>query len=135
MKKSILYIMLPAIAAASFLSCSKSSGSLGDVISSGLSSGKVIISEVKKHSHLTLKNESNGMVNLENWKLVEIRQYLMGGSDTNTYVIPAGTLLNKGASINYSASTIGFVLGADETVYLYDKQGSVISQKSWLSFN
>ncbi len=75
------------------------------------------------------------MVNLENWKLVEIRQYLIGGSDTNTYVIPAGTLLNKGASINYSASTIGFVLGADETVYLYDKQGSIISQKYWMSFN
>lgn len=75
------------------------------------------------------------MVNLENWKLVEIRQYLMGGSDTNTYVIPAGTLLNKGAAINYSASTLGFVLGTDETVYLYDKQGSLISQKSWMSFS
>ena len=131
MKKSILFITLMTISVISTISCSKSSNGGNGF----LSSGTVIISEVKKNSHLTLKNETNDVANLGNWKLIEIRQFLFGGKDTNSFVIPAGTVLNKSASISFNASTMRFILGADETVYLYNSQGTLISQKYWMFFN
>ncbi|HEU4902370.1 MAG TPA: hypothetical protein VFT06_06235, partial [Flavisolibacter sp.] len=65
------------------LSCSKKNSTVTS------SSGRVIIADVVQHTSVTIKNETNGSVNLQNWKLVEIRQYILtSGSDTDTYVFP-----------------------------------------------
>jgi P pilus assembly chaperone PapD len=110
------------------LSCSKKNSTVTS------SSGRVIIADVVQHTSVTIKNETNGSVNLQNWKLVEIRQYILtSGSDTDTYVLPP-QILSPGTSRSYDAATLHFILGADETVYLYDDRGTLVSQMYWMFF-
>lgn len=130
MKKFIALLIISLIVFTSVISCSKPF----NYGCGAFSSGKVIISEVKKSNFLKLKNEKDVSVNLENWKLMEVRQDLFGGKDTSIYIIPAGMLVNPCAKVDFSASTLGFSLSADETVYLYNSQGELISQMFWMFF-
>jgi len=95
--------------------------------------GAVTIKRINKYTSVTIMNGTDQSVNLAGWKLVEIRQIIASPDDTNTYVIPAGVVAN-GAEISYSASSAGLMLGADETVYLYDNTGKRVSQMSWMFF-
>ncbi len=109
-------------------SCCKKEDTVGTL------SGKVYISDVVQHTSVTIKNETSNSVNLQNWKLVEIRQsVLTPGSDTDTYVLPPLTL-SSGTSRSFDAATLHFILGADETVYLYDERGGLVSQMHWMLF-
>jgi hypothetical protein len=122
MKKLLTITFLLAI------SCSKKD-------STGTSSqGSVFISDVVQYSRVTIKNETISSVNLHNWKLVEIRQHVLTpGSDTDTYLLPLQTL-SAGTSRNYDASRLHFILGTDETVYLYDDRDGLVSQMNWMFF-
>ena len=100
---------------------------------SGNFQGQVTIEKVIKNTSVTIKNGSNQSVNLGGWKLVEIRQIISSPDDTNIYVIPSGVLA-KGADITYSTSTARLVLGADETLYLYDNTAKLASQMYWMFF-
>lgn len=95
--------------------------------------GKVIISKVVRNTSLTIKNDSKESVNLINWKLLEVRQSIFGDKDTNSFVIPS-VILNSGSSTTYSAATMGFVLSSEETVYLFNNEGTLISQMYWIFF-
>jgi len=125
-----LLLMLPFLGMS--LSCNKNAA---DTLGGGiLPGGGVSISEVKQYTSLTIRNGTNEAVNLAGCKLVEIRDIIFADDDTNIYVIPSGVIA-KGSSISYSAGVLGFWLGADETVYLYNNAGKLISQLYWMFFS
>ncbi len=85
---------------------------------------KVKISKMTLHTSLTITNNTNSTVDLSNWQLKEVVDYIT--VSTRTFTI-TGKTLTKGESITFSATTLGFSLNFMYTsIYLYDNAGNLI---------
>ncbi|HUR09801.1 MAG TPA: lamin tail domain-containing protein [Flavitalea sp.] len=107
-----------------FMSCIKADGIFV--------SKKVVIDEVIEHTSLAIKNNTDKSIDLRNWKLTEVIDFItVRKSD---YIIPPVTL-SPGSTRIYSSNTLGFVLDrADTHVYLYDASGTLVSEIGGLRF-
>ena len=89
-------------------------------------SNKVSISNITLHTSLKLTNNTNAAVDLNNWQLKEVVDYI--STSTNSFTI-TGKIILKGSDITFSAAELGFGLNFMYTrIYLYDNSGNLIDE-------
>ncbi len=79
-----------------------------------------ILSGIQNQS-ITLINKSPGTIDLSKWKLIEAVSST--GKTLQEYNIPSGTSMASAATKLLTASTLGFQLAANTTIYLVDNTG------------
>lgn len=110
------YILLIAL----FFSCSKSKP------------GTVVIHSAITNTSVTLVNNSDSTVNLDQWFLEETYGFEVSRRLVYTFT---STSISKGATLTITSSTLGFVLNKNNTlITLYDPKGNKISELSGTKF-